>query len=277
MNIKYYKHPILFYFLATFIPWVFWFIAAYLSHQDSTNSYFKYIGGVLELLGLLSPAVVAFTMMGIDPHLQKDIFTRIFNFSRINSFYLFLTFFLMPISILLAQAISLLFGYSVDQFHFAHTSSFTFSLFPAWIMLFLAPVLEELAWHSYGTDCLRARFSLFTTCIIFGIIWTIWHVPLSFIKDYYHSNVAATGWIHSLNFIFSLFPFVILMNWLYYKTNRNILVAIIFHTTANFFNEIFQTDPDSKIIQTLLLLILSVFVIYKNPDFFFKRDLKEIQ
>ena len=36
-------------------------------------------------------------------------------------------------------------------------------------------------------------------------------------------------------FTSGVFPFVILMNWLYYKTNRNILVAIIFHIMAGIF------------------------------------------
>src|SRR5699024_9210005 len=94
--------------------------------------------------------------------------------------------------------------------------------------------LEELAWHSYGTDSLRRRFTLFTTSMIFAVFWAFWHFPLSFIKDYYQSNVAASGVLYSLNFIVSLIPFVILMNWLYFKTGRSIMVVIIFHITGAF-------------------------------------------
>ena len=178
-------------------------------------------------------------------------------------------------SILLAQAISLIFGYNINQFAFSGGTSFSYSLFPAWVMLFLAPALEELAWHSYGTDSLRSRFSLLTTSMIFAVFWAFWHFPLSFIKDYYHSNIVELGWIYSLNFTVSLIPFVLLMNWLYYKTHRNIMVAVIFHVTAGFFNEIFATHPDSKLIQTLLLLSLSIVLIYKEPKFFFSRQYTE--
>ena len=142
-------------------------------------------------------------------------------------------------------------------------------------MLLIAPVIEELAWHSYGTDCLRSRFSLFNTSLIFAVFWALWHLPLSFIKDYYQSNLVETGLIHALNFPISLIPFVLLMNWLYYKTGRNILVAVVFHTTAGYFNEIFSTHPDSKIIQTVLLIVLAVVVVLKERDFFFKRDYQE--
>ena len=65
------------------------------------------------------------------------------------------------------------------------------------------------------------------------------------------------------------------MNWLYYKTGRNVLVAIVFHTTEVYFNEIFATHPDSKVIQTLLLIVLTVFVVLKERDFFFKRGYQE--
>ena len=45
-------------------------------------------------------------------------------------------------------------------------------------------------------------------------------------------------------FLVSIFPFVLIMNWLYYKTGRNILIVIVFHITAGYFNEIFATHPD---------------------------------
>src|ERR1700722_10537825 len=198
-NVKDYKHPILFYFLTTLFPWLFWFIAAYLSHHESAHSYYTLMYGILGVIGLASPAVIAFIMMKLDPNLRHDLFNRIFNFSRVKPFYIFMTCLLMPVSILLAQAISLIFGYSINQFAFSATTSFAYSLFPAWFMLVLAPLLEELAWHSYGTDCLRARFNLFNTSIIFALFWVVWHFPLSFIKDYYHANLVHTGWIYTLN------------------------------------------------------------------------------
>lgn len=272
-SIKDDKHPVLFYFLATFFPWLFWFMAAYLSHHEYIHSYYTLMYGIFGVIGLICPAVIAFVMMGIEPNLRHDILNRVFNFSKIKPFYILTTCFLMLASILLAQGISLFFGCSIDQFSFSTTTSFTYSLFPAWFMLILAPFLEELAWHSYGTDCLRARMSIFNASVLFALFWVIWHIPLSFIKDYYQSNVVASGWMYALNFALSLFPFVILMNWLYYKTNRNIMIAIVFHITAGVFNELFKTQPESKIIQTVLLCILAISLLYKDKDFFFKKEL----
>lgn len=289
MNIRKYNHPVIFYTLSTVIPWLFWFAAAFLSHLDPAGALYPAIDNGLKifnlsrelviaalmLLGLMSPVIISFAMMAMDTDLRNDLFHRVFRMEQVKPVYLCMTFFLMPASILTAQAISLLLGRSADQFAFADHFSFSAGLLPVWVVLFLAPLLEELAWHSYGTDCLRRRFNLFTTSIIFGIFWVFWHLPLSFIKDYYHSNLVETGWIYSLNFAVSLIPYVLIMNWLYYKTHRNISVAVVFHITAGFFNEIFATHPDSKVIQTLILLALSVFLIIRDKAFFFNRNISE--
>lgn len=67
------------------------------------------------------------------------------------------------------------------------------------------------------------------------------------------------------------------MNWLYYKTGRNIVIVIVFHITAGYFNEIFATHPDSKIIQTILLLMLATIIVLNNRSFFFQRELLGIE
>lgn len=270
-EIEKYRHPILFYSLSTAIPWAFWFAAAYVSHITPTNKFLALTVSLLLVAGLLAPALVAFAMMWPDPDLRNDLKRRMFSLRAVRPVYLFLTCFLMLGSVLLAQAISLLFGYSADQFNLAGKASFSAGLLPAWFMLFLAPTIEELAWHSYGTDCLRNRMNLLSVSLLFAVYWALWHMPLSLIQGYYHSNVAASGFLYSLNFSFSLIPFVILMNWLYYKTHRNILIAIAFHITAGSFNELFATHPDSKIIQTILLSILSVVLIGSDRDFFLRR------
>jgi hypothetical protein len=270
MNITHYKRTYLFYILSCAIPWALWTTAGYLSHKPGNNT--ELISGILSILGLLAPFIIALFLILPNKDLKEDFLGRFFNFKNIAPKYIIITCFLMLISILLAQLISLAFGYSFEQFQITGKFTFTSSVFPVWFLLIFAPVIEELAWHSYGTDCLRSRFNLFKSSMIFALIWGIWHIPLSFIKDYYQSNLVETGVLYSINFIVSLFPFVIIMNWLYYKTNRNIFIPIIFHITAGYFNEIFATHPMSKVIQTVLLLILSIYLISKDRNFFFNKE-----
>lgn len=268
-NTQRYNQTFLFYGLSTIIPWALWFLAAYVSHNFEHNS--ERISSLIAFLGLLAPFFIALFLILPSIELREDFLGRFLNFRSIKSKYILTSCLLMLTSILAAQLISTLFGYSFDQFRITGSFTFTSGVFAVWFLLIFAPVIEELAWHSYGTDCLRKRFNLFKTSILFALFWGLWHLPLSFIKDYYHSNLVESGLIYSINFIVSLFPFVIIMNWLYYKSHRNILVPIIFHITAGYFNEIFATHPMSKVIQTALLLIFSVFLIFNNKKFFFNQ------
>jgi membrane protease YdiL (CAAX protease family) len=271
-GVEKYRHPVLFYALSTAIPWTLWFAAAAVSRQTPATSLTRVAVGVLGVAGLLGPTLVAFGMIWPRPDLRADLMRRLVDLRGVKPVYLVLTCSLMLASILLAQAVSLLFGHSAQQFSLAGRSSFSAGIFPGWFLLFLAPLVEELAWHSYGTDCLRQRMNLLKTSLLFALFWGLWHMPLSFIKGYYHSNLAETGLLYSLNFVVSLVPYVILMNWLYYKTHRSILVAVVFHITAGTFNELFATHPDSKVIQTLLLLGLSAVIVLKEKRFFVDRE-----
>ena len=275
--IEKYKHPILFYCLATMIPWVSWFVAGYVSHITPYSDQYLRIASVIAFIGLLGPVGVSYWLISNNPVLRADVYSRFINFKSIKPVYIVIACLLMPASILLAQAVSLLFGYSVSQFTITGHFTFSSGVFPVWFMLIIAPVLEELGWHSYGTDCLRNKMNLFKTSLFFAVFWGIWHVPLSTIRDYYQSNLVQDSWIYGVNFLVSIIPFVLLMNWLYYKTGRNILITIVFHITAVYFNEIFATHPDSKVIQTVLLLVLATLVVLNNRAFFFHRSLTGIQ
>ena len=269
--IRRYESPFLFYLLSTAIPWSLWFFAGYISHIEPFTKTLEWVVGISSILGLLAPAIIALFFMLPNKALRTDFLGRFFNFKTIKGEYLLITCFTMLISILAAQAISLFWGYPIEQFTLRGGFSFTSSLFPVWFLLLAAPVFEELAWHSYGTDSLVSRFNLLKASLLFAFYWAIWHFPLSTIKGYYHSNLVESGWIYSLNFIVSMIPFVLIMNWIYYKTNRNILLTIVFHITAVFFNEIFATHPMSKVIQTGLLLIVSGYLVVKDKELFFKR------
>jgi membrane protease YdiL (CAAX protease family) len=266
-----YRYPFRFYLLSALIPWLLWMMAAYLSHQPDAEALSTYIGA-LGLAGLCGPLLVAAYYVSKEKRLVADVAGRLFKIPVGGKRYLVASLLLMPASILLAMGISLLFGYDAAQFAITGQATFSSALFPVWFLLVFAPVVEELAWHSYGTDSLRQKFSLFTTSMIFAVYWGLWHLPLAFIDGYYHSNLVEEGTIHGINFLISLFPFVLLMNWLYYKTGRNILATVALHLTANVFNEIFATHPDSKVIQTGLLLVLTAYLLYTQRDLFFGKN-----
>lgn len=271
-----YNRPLLFYGLSTVLPWSFWLAAARLSYAADQTAQVRWSESVLGAIGLLAPLFVAFALAARDKDLRADLWRRLFNVGSVRAAYWYIAFGLMPASILLAMAISTRLGYSPRQFQLAAHASFSSGVFPVWFLLIAAPIIEELGWHTYGTDCLRSRFNLFTASIIFAAYWAVWHAPLAAIKDYYQSNLVHAGMLVTLNFPISIIPFVLIMNWLYYKSGRNIAITAVFHITAGFFNELFSVHPDSKIIQTGLFLIVSAGLLFTEPKFFFSRSVAAI-
>ena len=277
MQLKKYTHPVLFYSIAVLVPWFCWFILAWLSHSQWWENQAVVLGGsILGLIGLCGPIAIAMILILPDKDMRRELFLAVTNFKGIHPLFWILAVGLFPVSILAAQAISLLFGHSVSQFRLVENMSFTAGIFPAWFLLVIAPILEEFGWHTYGIHCLRNRMNLLLTCVIFGIFWGIWHMPLSFVKGYYQNVLMETGVLYSINFLASLIPYLIIGNWMYYKTNRNMLLVVIFHLLAGFSSEIFQTHPDSKVIQTALLLILSAVIVLREKSFFFVKSHSEV-
>ncbi len=269
--LDHYRRPWLFYGLSTAIPWAFWLGAIWISHRVAPSPRLAALLSLFGLLGIVAPMFVAFTMIGADRHLRSDCCRRLRNISAAKPVYWLLALGLMPASILLAIFISLLFGYDASQFRIATTPSFTSGVVSTWAVLLVVPVIEEMAWHTYGTDTLRRRFTLFATCIIFSTFWGIWHAPLVLVDGYYHSNLMKTGIWELVNFPVSIFPVVFLMNWLYTRAARNIWIAALFHVTSGFFNELFSPHPRTKLIQTGILIIVAAVVVMKNRQLFFSE------
>ena len=266
-----YDRPVLFFVLATAIPWAFWFAAAYLSNLPEQTPVVQWWTAALGLAGLIAPVFVVVWMVRNRPALKADIQRRLVWPRGIRWGFVAGALLLLLGSLLAAQAISLLFGYSPEQFLLRGGFTFSAGLLPVWVTLLGAALFEEVAWHSYGTDALIARMRVFSASLLFTVIWALWHLPLAFINGYYHQEVVETGWLHTLNFPLSMIAFVLIMNWLYFRTGRSILITVLFHATANVVNEMFLTHEDSKLIQTALLLIVAAIVVVRDRALFFGR------
>ncbi len=261
-----YRRPGLFFLLATAIPWALWFPAAWASHQGSGNAL---LVTTLGILGLCAPLGVAAWMARGDARLRRDMLRRVVDFRGVGPLWLLAAVGMVPAAVLVATAISVAFGYSPDQFGLRGGVTFTAGLMPGWIVLVLAPVVEELAWHSYGTDALHSRFSIVTTSLIFIPIWALWHLPLAFIAGSSQAQTAEQGWLHALNFPLSMIPFVMLMNWIYYRAGRNITLTILFHLAANLVTQILATHPATEVIATGVLLLVTAAVLWGERDLLF--------
>ena len=213
MKFAFAYYPVQFYLIAILASLSFMLIAADLSYRGQIEKTLP-----LLLIGLFMPCITALAMIHLSGNkaMIQDFWTRLFLF-EIQPGYLTVILFLMPCVILIATALSLAFGYSTDQFCLANE----FSVVKGWgiigvlIPLLLAPLIEEVGWRGYGVDSLRSHFNLFTTSLLFGVLWALWHVPLFFVKGYYQNQLSELGTVYVVNFFDSVFVLALLTNWIY--------------------------------------------------------------
>jgi membrane protease YdiL (CAAX protease family) len=187
LNFKY--KPLKFYLITILVTCAALLIAAYFSYSEN-YAFYKY---AFIFVGVLTPFTVAMFMIygsGND-ELKKDFINRLLNLRLIKPKYLLFVLLVMPVTVLLATAISLLFGQPVGQF--AISPGFSMAgpaAATGWIVVILAPTFEELGWRGYGVDSLAKKGrSLFASTMIFAVLWDIWHWPLFAVHGYYHYEI----------------------------------------------------------------------------------------
>ena len=267
METKSLYKPVRFFSITFLITWISWFIAAWFSYQQGMQG--------LELLFMMPGLLAPFIALGVmisgakNEALRKDFWDRL-SLKKIKLRFLPAILLIMPFTLCLATALSLLFGHSANQFLLSSDYKIMDGqVLLSILILFLAPTFEELGWRGYGVDSIRSKFNLFKTTMIFAMVWALWHLPLFFIHGYYQNGLWNMGIVYVVNFFLSILPATILMNWMYYKNNRSITAAILFHFTFNLFSVLFQTEQFTKCIITTVLLAISSVIILRNKDFFF--------
>jgi len=266
--------PVAYFSITLLISWLVMFTGAYFSYRPQLSDY-QY---VFLLVGLLVPfgAALFFIYRSKDKSLHKDFQSRIFNLRLIKLQYVPFLLLIAPLATIVATAFSLLLGQSADQFRLSPELVGN-NLLVNLVAVFLAPAFEELGWRGYGVDSLdkKGRSLLFSTTI-FAVLWNLWHLPLFFVKGYYHYELWHTNWVYALNFVIGLFPAAFLMNWLFYRNNRSIFLLIIFHGMLNLSGQLLQTEQFTKCIVTLILILISIMVLWKERAFFLNKEPEKV-
>ena len=102
----------------------------------------------------------------------------------------------------------------------------------------IAALGEEIGWRGFLAPQLSKVMSFGGVCIISGIIWSMWHWPLIFMKVYGSQNIN----IYYQLACFTLFltSMSVIMTYIRFKTN-NIWNAAIFHASHNIWIQKFFT------------------------------------
>ena len=263
---KYTYKPIRFYLTVFGLTWGFW-IAALL--VKDTPAMF-----VFMVLGLFMPAVTAVVtvLTSKNKMLKEDLKRKIIGFYRIKPLSIIKAVLVFFVCVAVSIGISILFGGSPDQFRFTEDFSFAINGSSALLTMVLASVIEEVGWRGYGEDAVGSYHTWFHETLIFGCIWGAWHLPLFLIPGTYQYTLKELGFVYVLNFLLSTIPVDFLQTWVYVKNNRSMLATAIFHLFLNVMQEKINISPETKCIETLVMLAAAAVIVYKNKDMFFERE-----
>jgi hypothetical protein len=272
MGEAYVYRPFRFFLLTNVITWIAFFIVAYFSYQTGGGPG-RSLSAAFLLLGMLAPAMTALWMIlsSKNRELKTNFLDRLLNLKLIKPWTIPAILLVMPATVVVSVLLScLFFGQSMDQLSIPQAFFFSAGLVPVPVMLFGAAIVEEIGWKGYGMDSLRSKYTFFVASLVFAALWAFWHFPLFFINGYYNNIILKTDPLFAVNYIVALFPIVIIVNWLWFANNGSIVTGIMFHAAANF-QGILAMGQIAKCIQTVVLVIIAIIVIYANREIFFGK------
>ena len=118
---------------------------------------------------------------------------------------------------------------------------------------------EELAWRGFALPRLQAKYNALTSSLILGVIWTLFHLPLFFTLT--GSSQADMSFV---SFLISTVSLTVLYTWMYNHTRGSVLMAYLFHASANTWTVVFSVDHSNHFVGwslTGLFVLLAVIVV----------------
>ena len=255
--------PILFFVLAYVFTWIFWVPAIFAPES---------ISPILMLIGLIAPAAVStvFVMTSGSDALKQDLKNKLVGFYKVKWLNVLLAVIVFAIVILCSILLSLLFGQSLDQFSFTEDFSFTgVGITGAFLTITLASVIEEIGWKGYCEDSIGNYMNWFWESMIFGVLWSLWHFPLIFIQGTYQVGLMVNP-LYVINFFVSGIPMGFVITWVYLASDRSILACMVFHFFVNFLQEKIAMTPETKCVETIVVFIATIIIVWINKDMFFE-------
>ena len=259
----YHYRPVLFFFLAYLFTWTFWIPAIFVPGN---------LGAGLMLIGLIAPAVVSTVIIltsGSD-RLKQDLKNKIIGFYKVKWLNVLLAILVFAAVVVCSILLSTVFGQSLNQFSFTKDFSFTgVGIGSALITVTLASIIEEVGWKGYCEDSIGNYMNWFWESMLFGILWSLWHLPLIFIQGTYQAGLMVNP-LYVVNFFISGIPLGFIITWVYLVSDRSILACMIFHLVVNFMQEKIAMTPETKCVETIVVILAAAIIVITNKDMFFE-------
>jgi len=216
-------------------------------------------------LGGLGPAAAAIllTVLTQNQEGRREYWRRIVDFRRIPLRWYGVILLTVPAITGLAALVDRLLGgeglrlEAAARFVEQPLAILPFALF---ILLF-GPLPEEIGWRGYGLDRLQLRWNALTASLILGAAWAVWHLPQFFIRGTYQHGLGFGSRDFWMFVIAGTTISSILYTWIYNKTGRSTLSAILFHFMQNFTGELFELSARADLISSALTIAVAGLVV----------------
>ena len=98
------------------------------------------------------------------------------------------------------------------------------AVFPVMIIAQLpsSPLLEEFGWRGFALPKLQEHFSALTSSLLLGLLWGLWHLPLTLA---YGDPV--------FPFLLKITAISVLITWVFNNTRGSMLLAMLCHASLN--------------------------------------------
>ena len=255
--------PVLFFALAYLFTWIFWIPAIFAPGN---------LAAALMFVGLLAPAAVStvFVLVSGSDLLKKDLKIKLIGLYKVKWRNVLLAVLQFAGIVACSILLSLAFGQSLDQFSFTEDFSFTgVGVAGALLTVTAASIIEEVGWKGYCEDSIGAYMNWFRESLIFGALWSLWHLPLLFIQGTYQAGLTVNP-LYVVNFFVSGIPLGFIITWVYLASDRSILACMIYHLFVNFMQEKIAMTPETKCVETIVVTIAAALIVIGNREMFFE-------
>lgn len=156
--------------------------------------------------------------------------------------------------------------------------------FPLWfipiafvyILVLMGPLGEEAGWRGFALKRMLRSLNPFKSAVLLGIVWTLWHLPLFFIKGTTQNLLAGFGLLPAL-FCYLLYTVMIsiLITLLYIMNGGSVFATVLFHTMGNLSLGLVPLilSKIGAVILLLVLFIVSAVIIYRYREILFMKEI----
>lgn len=132
----------------------------------------------------------------------------------------------------------------------------------SFLAILLGSVAEEIGWRGFLLPNLQKKYTPFTSSIIVGILWGVWHFNFT------------GGILGFVLYTVTIIEMSILMSWVYNKSNGNILLMTVWHLSFNLSSHIFLWDRFNLqlfIVETIVFGILCILILIIERNTYFLK------